>query len=224
MMLISIELIFGQIQSMAGWNKEQVLLLVSVQGLFVSCLWLFIFPSLLHFSELIRHGDLDFYLLKPIKPRIALSFSRFEYDQYPRILVLLILIKTFLDRLHVHITWITAGEAILLFFVGILIFYNIFFLISTVSFWSIRLFNLEDLFDSIIGVGKYPVDIFSKGIRFIFLYLVPVAFVATFPVQIILGRGDAYLILAGIILVLVTFLLSQWFWTFALKRYQSASS
>lgn len=224
MMLASIELIFGQIQTIAGWNKEEVLLVVTIQGLFVSCLWLFVFPSLLYFSHSIRHGELDYFLLKPAKPRIMLSFSRFEFDQYLRIIVLLALAIRFVGQLHIAINLISLVGGIILFLVGLVIFYNLFFMITVISFWSIKLFNLEELFESILGIGKYPTDIFSKGVHFIFLYLVPIAFISTFPVQAILGKGSLQLIIIGLVLVIITFLLSQWFWVFALKRYQSASS
>lgn len=97
-------------------------------------------------------------------------------------------------------------------------------MITTTNFWFINIYNLEDLFHEISQVGRVPVYVFQRGMRFIFTYIIPVAFIATFPVQVLLGRSDPKITVLALVLALISFFLSQKFWNFALKHYSSASS
>jgi ABC-2 type transport system permease protein len=117
--------------------------------------------------------------------------------------------------------WLNFG---LTFTLSIFIFYNLFFIFTTTNIWFMRLFNLGDLFSEIINVGRYPVYIFQKSSQAFFTYLLPVAFIATFPVQALLGRASFGRVLWGSLIGLVMFFLSQKFWLFALRHYSSASS
>jgi len=224
LILVSLELIFGQVEMIAGWTKDEVLLLAFIQLLFSDFLWTFILVNLGNFSELIRRGNFDFVLLKPVSPRFLVSARYFESDHYVRILVILLLIPKHLDKLGIQSTassWMTFG---LLFVLGIFIFYNLFFIFTTTNFWFINLFNLNDLFDQVVDLGRYPVHIFKGGARLFFVYLMPVAFIATFPAQALLGQIGFEMVFVAILISLITFSVSQWFWQYALRHYQSASS
>lgn len=224
LLIVSVELIFGQVDSIAGWTKKEVLLLTCVQALFMDFLWTFVLQNLNNFSHLIRKGGLDYYLLKPVNLRFLVSARYLEFDHFLRILFLIFLIPNFLNKMGITITVSSLAGFVLLFSQALFIFYNLFFLITTTNFWFVKLFNLEDLFDNIAHVGKFPVYIFKGGMRFFFVYILPVAFIATFPVQFLLGRGDLRLVLLGLLLGIITFAFSEWFWRFALKHYSSASN
>lgn len=223
-MFATVELIFGQVSTIAGWTKQEVLTLVLVQNIFTNLLWIFILPSLLKFATTVRTGNLDFYLLKPVSSRFLLSFSEFQFTNYIPTITLIIWLILFL---HINKMPVNFGDFLgftSLFLMGIFLIYCVFFTIATISFWLINLFNLEDLFDSILGIGRFPVQIFNSGLLFFFSFVIPIAYISTFPVQFLLGRGELINLLIGLSLVFIFFNLSQWFWNFALRRYSSASS
>lgn len=222
--VVSVELIFGQVDSIAGWSREEVLLLICVHGLFFDFLWTFILQNLLSFSHYIRKGELDFALLKPVNLRFLVSTRYFEFDHWLRIIFLIFLLFKLLRRIPVQLTIFSWLNFSLLFFLGLFIFYNFYFMITTTNFWFINIYNLEDLFHEISQVGRVPVYVFQRGMRFIFTYIIPVAFIATFPVQVLLGRSDSKITVLALVLALISFFLSQKFWNFALKHYSSASS
>ncbi len=222
--LVSIELIFGQIQSIAGWDKNEVLLLVYTVSLFNDFMWTFVYDSVNNFSELIRRGNLDFVLLKPASPRFIVSTRYPEFDHYLRMILLFFLIRQSANNLVHGITIFSWLNYWLLFLVGIFAFYNLVFALAVTNFWFIRLFNTQELIDTFVNIGKYPISIFKGGTKLFLMYLVPVAFVAYFPVMVLLGRITPKIILVGLVIDILTFAGSQWFWHFALRRYQSASS
>lgn len=222
--LAFVNVIFGQITAISGWTKDQVLVLFTVQELFIGCMWIFILPGVLDFSKSISKGELDFMLLRPINTRFLLTFRRFEFDQYGRIIVTLILLKIFLSNLNISISLLNVVGALLIFVLGMFIFYSLFFLIATLSFWFINLFNLEDLLDSVVNAGRYPSSIYKGGLKIVFGYIIPLAFTATFPTQILLGNENPGIFISAILIAAGMFFVSHLFWNFALKRYSSASS
>lgn len=224
MSLLSVELIFGQISAIAGWTKSEVLLLVTIHILFVGIIWIFILPSLQQLSKLINRGDFDFYLLKPVSTRFLLSTMKFESDQYVSILGLLYVLFYFSQRTGFVPSLLDWGAFALLFVLGMFIFYNIFYVLFTTAFWLINIHNFEWFANEILNVGRFPVQVFKGGFKLIFFYVIPMGFVATFPTQMLLGRGNIWLIITGVVAATSLFVFSQWFWNFALKHYSSASS
>jgi len=74
-----------------------------------------------------------------------------------------------------------------------------------------------------VGVWRFPVGAYPALYRVFFTFVVPVAFLTTVPAEAALKRGEAPLLLAGG-LALLLFLLARGFFLLALRSYTSASS
>lgn len=223
-LFIGVELIFGQTSFVAGWSKQQVLLIAATEAIFAGSAWLIFLQGIMQFLRWVPRGELDPYLFKPINTRFLISTNSFNLENIPRITVALIVLFSIIRSSGNSVTVFALVGYFLLIFLGLFIFYNLFFLIATSIFWLQEIFNLEDLFDNLLDMGKYPVYIFEGGLRFLFVYVVPVAFIATFPVQVLLGQKGIETIILAAFMAVVSFVLSQRFWNHALKRYSSASS
>lgn len=221
--LMITNIIFGQVDSIAGWTRQEALVLSVTGSMFNSLLWLFIIPSILDLSEKIRKGDFDFYLLRPVDSQFLVSISRFEFDSYLRVLAMIILLFRLVPQAGPVSVFGILGFVILIG-LGMVIYYSMFLLIATLCFWLIQLEALEDLFDTMVTMGRYPTSIFEGGLRVIFFYLIPMVFVATFPVQVLLGKSGFELVVLGFVMAAVFLFASNRFWNFALKHYSSASS
>lgn len=222
--LISIEFIFGHVNSIAGWTKNQMLLIATVFGIFSSIMWMFFLPSAINITKLVRKGTLDFYLLKPIGNRFLLSTNQFSLDNFPRACILVLIMFGLIDSMGLKISFLSWIQFILFLLIGLGIFYNIFFTAAVTSIWFIDIFNLEDLYANILNVGRLPTHIFEGFTKLSFMFILPVMFVATFPAQILLGTADITMAITGLVILIISSLGSQWFWRFALKHYSSASS
>lgn len=222
--LVTVNLIFGQVSSIAGWTKNEVLILSITGSMFNSFLWMFVLPSLLYIGETIRKGDFDFYLLRPINSQFLSAISRFEFNDYLRIVAMIVLLFRFVPQAVGHVAPLQIIGFTLLFLLGLVIYYSLFSIITTLCFWFIGLQALEDLFDTMVTMGRYPTDIFNGALRIVFFYLIPMAFVATFPVSVLLGKSGLGLIIIGFFVAAIFLFFSSKFWNFALRHYSSASS
>jgi ABC-2 type transport system permease protein len=107
---------------------------------------------------------------------------------------------------------------------GLLIYYGIYMLVMTLSFWLVHVENLAVLCDVVFHASRYPIDIF-RGIAWrIAVYVVPLAFIASFPVRALFGKLEPGWLVWGTILAIALPFASTLFWRFGLRHYGSASS
>ncbi len=222
--IFSVDLIFGQVNSIAGWAKEEILLVLFIASLFHDLCWTLIFRNLGDFSRLIRRGSLDGYLLRPVNLRFLLSFSILEFDHYVRIAFESFLIYKYTKIISGAFLLQNFLVALFLFICALIIFYSLYFAMTVTNVWFTNLWNLVDFFHTIKDIGDKPVYIFKKGFFTFFAFIIPVGFVATFPAEALMGKIDfAKIIIAPVLATLFLFV-SQKFFRFALKYYSSAST
>jgi ABC-2 type transport system permease protein len=221
---LALELIFGQIETIAGWSKNEVYLVFFIASLFSDLFWTFFFGNLSIFSHLIRLGELDYLLLKPVNQRFLLSFQYFNFDHLLRMVFLSYLIYRYTILTSGRLVFLNFFLFLFLFFCGVIIFYSLFFALTLLNIWFVNLSSLLDFFQEIRELGAKPIYIFKKFWFYLFSLIVPVGYIATFPAQALMGRIEGWQVIAAPILAVVFFILSDKFFHFALKHYSSASS
>jgi ABC-2 type transport system permease protein len=92
------------------------------------------------------------------------------------------------------------------------------------AFWFVKIDNITELFYAFYEAGRYPVTIYRGIVRVLLTYIVPIAFITTFPASALLGRIDPTTALVGLAFAIGLFVASNRFWNFALRYYASASS
>jgi ABC-2 type transport system permease protein len=222
--LLTVQLFFSQVRSIAGWTRGEVFILVLTFELFLSFVWFFMLPSLIAFNGLIRKGDLDFVLSKPVNSRLWVSTKNFEFDVITRNIIVIPLFVLFLAKLGYSPSFLQLVGFLIALLGGLVVCYNFYFMVATLNIWFIKIFNLADLFNSINDMARFPADIFKGTSKLVFAYIIPTAFFSTIPSAFILGKGNIGLLLGVVLAAIVTSVISQRFWGFALKHYSSASS
>ena len=80
------------------------------------------------------------------------------------------------------------------------------------------------LFTAIYETGRFPVSVYPPWMRGVLTFVVPIAFITTFPAAAILGRAKPMLLSVAFLLAAGFFFGCVCFWRFAVRRYSSASS
>jgi ABC-2 type transport system permease protein len=106
---------------------------------------------------------------------------------------------------------------------GMIIYVSIKIFVNTINFWWQKMDNLFHLMYTIFEVGKYPLTIFPGFVRVLMFTLVPVAFAAYVPVNILTGRADMLTYALMPIVTILTMVVTRTFWNISLNKYSSAS-
>jgi len=172
---------------------------------------------------LIRRGDLDFILLKPVSSQLFISVRKFVLTSLPALLLglgVMFYSMWAMNTLSVGSVVLTLG----LLICAMLIMYAIWTLLHTLAFWFVRIENIAQLFYAVFEVARFPVSAYPSWLRATFTFVVPVAFMTTVPASAASGITDWALALWAPIIAMGGLWASHLFWQFALKHYTSASS
>ena len=97
---VMFDLIYRHVNQIKGWSREEDFGFMATGMLVNAIVEAFFMPNCARFSELIRTGDLDFVLLKPIDTQFLISLEKMELAMF------------FPDRLCVGVTrlFVMAGQ------------------------------------------------------------------------------------------------------------------
>ena len=222
--LIAIQFLFSGFTQIKGYTYGDVLLCFSVIQMSFTFAELF-GNGFKAFSGMVRKGEFDRMMLRPRSLILQVTGTRFEVGRTGPLLTALIMLA--LGIRHSHITWnlITVWTMASMIIGGTLLFIGLFMLGASFCFFSIEDTSLINVLTyGAKSHGKYPIDIYGKGILRFCTYVIPYTLIQYYPLQFLLGKTrDWYLALYpfGIIVFL---LICYFIWRFGVKHYKSCGS
>ena len=217
-------LIYRYTDTIAGWSRDEALLLVGIYRVVEGLIGLQIAPNMRAISGYIRRGEMDFYLLRPVSGQFLVSLRRLQLNEIGNVLVGLGL--AFYAGNAAGVRWgvLAVAEAAAFLTCGLILLYALWFFTVTLSFWLVQVDTLDLLFFGLFETARYPVTYFTGAVRAVLTFVVPVAFATTFPAQALLGSADRRLLAVGAALAIGALLGTRAFWNYAVRHYGSASS
>lgn len=224
--LAFIEVLYGQVQEIAGWSKWQVVALVGVHQIISQLFQALFYVNVANLPELVRTGRLDLMLTLPIDAQFAVSTRQLSFDCLVNALVGIGIVTFAMVKLGAvpgALQFVLFAAAIPF---GVAVHYAVMFSLSCMSFWIIRAQSFIHGYFNLFHIGRYPEAVFRGAFRFVFTWLVPIILVSNVPAKILTRpfeapwAGLAALATATILVLAATRIL----WVFALRRYGSASS
>lgn len=225
MLYLSIHLMFLHTSSIAGWNKNDVLLIFSVMNLMFSFFLAVMLESIRHFmTRGVANGEADMFMTKPANTQFLISFF---YPDISQILVFLGAIIYWLYMVYVHLNQISLSNLmnfIIVYLMCSLIFYFIYTLYAVSAFYITKSNQVLELANKLTDFGFYPMNMFPHSFQIISYTILPIAFFGYIPTLFLLGKGSWQLFILCIIMLLVTYILNRVGWRKGLQAYSSASS
>jgi ABC-2 type transport system permease protein len=175
---------------------------------------------------MIRDGTFDLILVRPLPSLLQVVASDFSLRRVGKILqgagVLVYAL------LHVDVEWSVPRAALLPLAIasGAVIYAAVWIALATIAFWIVDAIEFVNAFT--YGgsfLSQYPISIFGRWLRGLVLFVLPLAFVAYFPVRLLLdkdGIGPAELGYASPLVAVVAALVAYAVWERAVRRYRSA--
>jgi ABC-2 type transport system permease protein len=221
---IVINLIYGQAGTIAGWTREEALLLVLVYYVTSTLIKNYVTPSLVEFIDRIRLGDLDFLLIKPVDPQFLIVVQRMQVFTSTRAIIIFGLLIFYLAKLHIALSLMQIFVTSLLAVAGLIGLYSFFFMIATLGIWLENVWNLEELFSDSLDISKQPMQIYPQAIRTVLLYALPLIGISAVPTAFMLHKLDAVTVVSFGVAMIALFIISRLFFRYSLSHYSSASS
>lgn len=223
--IIFFNVIFANTQELAGWNFYQVLFLYAFAKVIISINNGWTKVGLSRFAtELIRRGDYDFYLIKPIDPMVMVSISQPRIYNFIAVLFELSLCFYAVIAGHLQVGIVNFIWFLYLAFFGLILYYFLSVLTVVPAFWLVRLWSLQDLMGRLNQVMRYPVGVFPPFIRVVLMTIFPIVAVAYLPVYTLFNPPKMEYIVYILLITLIFGFVVSYIWRIGNKKYSSASS
>jgi len=229
--IVMFDLIFRNVNRINDWSREEYFGFMATGMLINAIVEAFFMPNCARFSELIRTGDLDFALLKPIDTQFLVSLEKMELAMFSQIAFAGGLLIYSVSSAH-HL--VTLSEIViysLLIVAAVTFFYSLMIGLAATSIFFGRNQGLLDFWFYVTIFARYPSSIYSGSptaevFRFLFSYVLPILLVVTVPSRVLLGKAlePSWLSLMTIVSAAFTFAVSRTIFHWSLRHYRSAST
>jgi len=222
--LLPIFVLYDQRAGIAGWTRDEAMLVNGCFILLEGLMSALIEPNLRAVVEQVRDGTFDFVLMKPVDPQLQVSVHRTSPTRLPHALAGMGVVIWACLQLPTPPELGDIALAGLLLGSGLLILHSLFTLVVSTAFWFVRVDNLSYLLTNTLDVGRWPLTFYEGGLRFFLTFVVPIGLMTTWPAMALRGLLSPGEVVMGLAVALGFSLAGRLAWTTALRRYSSASS
>ena len=215
---------YHYVPEIKGWNFAQVLVLVAVYYLMDGLIEMFIAPNMRNVMAQVRDGTLDFVLLKPVSAQFMASFRTMNVWRIANVFVGAGLPAYTIGRLSLSVGPGQALAFAVTLAAGVAVVYSFWLVLVTLTFWFVKVDNIEQIVWQAFEAGRYPIEIYPAWLRGTLTYAIPVAFIITVPARALAGRLEAGFLWTALAVAAAAVMLASAFWRFGLKHYTGASA
>jgi ABC-2 type transport system permease protein len=217
------EVLFRHTTSLNGWSLHETRVFMGV--LFVTdALYMMLFSENLdRMGEKVRKGDLDLLLVKPVNSQWMLSFQKVSVAYLGNFFLAWCWLIWSLGRIP-NFNWLNLGWLILSVPISVAIIYSIRFMTSATALFFTRADAVNYIWYQVYRLGTRPHGFYPVVLRFAVLTVIPIAFLASIPAQIVLQKSGPLILIWGLCVGGLLLKLSTVVWARGLRVYGSASS
>ncbi len=187
-------LIYGSGAGFEGWTVYQVLLIQSIFTMSTAIADISFHGIMWITMDLVRQGSLEMVLILPVDTMFILMARSFSIEGIGLFLggLGIFIISLLNISMPTALMWL---QFISFFVIGISVMMGIGLIMAATTFKWVGNSRIPEIFDSIRSFGKYPQGIFPKAIIAITSFVIPVAMIAYYPAEALLGRGNSQVFL-----------------------------
>lgn len=227
----TVALIMQRFTTIAGWTLGEIAFLYgSVETAFGIMDMLFAGFDPGTFGQQVRRGTFDQILLRPVSTTVQVFGSEVSLRRLARIfqgagVLAYALATTGIVWTPIKIMYVPVVITSLVIFFGAL-----FIIGATMTFWTVQSIEVVNIFTyGGTEMMSYPMDIYHKGLRQFFTYILPGIFMNYYPALYILDKPDplgypAWAPVMAPVIGVALLALALAFWNFGVKHYQSTGT
>lgn len=220
-----LSVIFSNIPDLDGYTFGQIIFIYgfalipkAIDHLFFDNLW-----AIGYF--IIRKGDFDKYLTRPVSTLFAVTVEKFQVDAFGELLVGILLLGWSIPQLTINFSVLNIFLFIIAIFFATFIYTGVKLITSSIAFWTKRSGQIIYMFYMINDFAKYPTTIYNKAVRAVITYIVPFAFTAFFPASYFIMGGNPWYNIGGTVVMAVALMaVGIFIWNKGVSAYESAGS
>lgn len=223
--ILTISVIYRHTESIAGWSKYEMILLVGTSMLIQRLLMGFFWSSIFEMGRNVRTGNFDFMLAQPGNLLFMASTRKLDLDGLVNSIIAVAIVVYAARELGLQPSFLDLTLYGFMILCGLVIHYSVLVLSMSLAFFLRNSQGLEGGYFTLTEFSRMPRRAFTGTVsRWLFVYLLPVVVVSNAPASTILHGFDPGWALWLGAWTLACFGITVLVFNAGLRRYASASS
>lgn len=224
--LLAIYMLFRNFETVGHWGFYETALMFGVITTVYSFVECFA-RGFDEFDKIVRNGELDRMLVRPVNIIYQLFGSKIELSKLPKTLLAIGVCVYSIIKLGIQWTFTKVAVLLLMFVCGSCVIFGVILIGAGICIFTVEKMEFVNIFtDGAKELAYYPINIYSKWLTQIFTFVLPVACFNYLPLNYIMGYGSLPSIIYALspifgILFIVPCLL---FFLWSLKKYQGTGT
>ncbi len=227
--MLVILLLTSAFQAIGGWDFYQVAFMAGLWRL-SHALHHLLFRGFSDHHGLIREGEFDFLLIRPVHPIVQLLARGLPLEAIGELLPAAVLFA--ITSGHVRVAW-SAGNILFLGLVivsGAVIEWAVYVFFAAFDFWQPEPWNGKEWIANafLFPTARYPMHIYGQVLAALLTFVFPYGFIAYYPAQHFLQITStdypAFFPYLSPLVAAATLLVALGCWTLGLKHYKSTGT
>ncbi len=227
--LVVLFALFNRFDNLGGWSLQEVVFLNAISQITFSIADA-ISNGIQTVPNQIREGEFDRVLVRPVSSYLQAVVSDVSLRHLGKLIQGIAILIYALITLDIDWTIAKASILVMAILSGIALFTALFTVEAILSFWTVN--SVEAINAFTYGgsdLAQYPFHIFARSIRWIFLWIVPIAFVVYYPSLVILDKPDplglpAFASYLAPVMATTFCLVIAYGWQLGIRHYRSTGS
>lgn len=220
---------FYRFDTMGGWTLGEVAFLHGISMISFS-IGDTIAVGLDSVPDQVRHGEFDRVLIRPLSSWIQTVVSEVSLRHVGQLIQGVLIL--FFAFFKVDIPW-SPGRVLFLLaalLTGAALYLALFTIVAVLSFWTVNSIEAVNAFTyGGSDLSQFPLHVYDRWMRNLFLFVIPVGFTAYYPALFILGKDDplgmpGYFRFLGPFVTGLFCLIVAWAWNYGIRHYRSTGS
>ncbi len=215
--------LFRNTQTLVGYSRGEVLLFCVFMNTIDISFQLFC-RGLTTVPTMVRNGEYDTLLTKPVSPFFMSCFKLFDFMDLATLIPSVALVGLAIHELPYSLGASQILLAAVCWICSFLMAVALNVLIASLAFWVTEIENGIWIYRDLVYVGRFPPEIYPKGVQTFFTYVIPILLIVATPTKALIGKATTPMILTTLGMTIFLLLLSRFTWKRAIRRYASASA
>jgi ABC-2 type transport system permease protein len=222
--LLLISVIYQHTDTVAGWTKYEMMLLVGTSLLVQRFLMGFFWSSIFEMGRNVRSGNFDFFLAQPGNVMFMATTRKLDPDSLLNSFIAGGVVLYSVHKLGLHPDAGDVGLYLLMLLCGLAIHYSILVMSVSLVFWLTSAQGMEGIYFTLSEFSRLPREAFKGITRTLFVWILPVVVVSNVPARAIMHGLDWRWAALLFCLAVGWFTVAVLTFNAGLRRYASASS
>jgi ABC-2 type transport system permease protein len=222
--LLLVSVIYRHTESIAGWSKYEMVLLVGTSMIVQRLLMGFFWSSIFEMGRNVRTGNFDFFLAQPGNVMFMATTRKLDPDGLINSFVAAAVVIYAVRQLGLHPGVLDVALYLFLLLCGLAIHYSILVLSTSLVFWLTSAQGVEGGYFTLTEFSRLPREAFKGITNTLFVWLLPVVVVSNAPARTLLHGFEWRWAVWLFLLSAAWFAFTVWVFHRGLRRYASASS